>query len=167
MVKEEIFGGLKSALQRGTSLKRAMTTFYEAGYPAQEIEEAARELIDKMPTQQMQTALQQKPESKPLAPSEEFVSKVSKYGEEQASPTLPQTPAQQVQQSQQLIQPQQEIANQKVSEYTSVKKKSKKSFLIIALIIILVFLVLSLVAVIVFKDKLIVILNNLFSANST
>lgn len=42
MVNESILSGLQSALSRGASLKKAMIGFYNAGYPKQEIEEAAR-----------------------------------------------------------------------------------------------------------------------------
>lgn len=45
-MNEEILGGLKSALERGESLKRAMTTFFNSGYNKSEIEEAARALSE-------------------------------------------------------------------------------------------------------------------------
>lgn len=41
MVNDEILGGLRSALERGETLKRAMMTMFNAGYQKQEIEEAA------------------------------------------------------------------------------------------------------------------------------
>lgn len=44
MIREDIIGGLKSALTRGYSLKDAMVSFYNAGYKKEEIEEAARRL---------------------------------------------------------------------------------------------------------------------------
>ena len=44
MVREDIFGGLKSALTRGYTLKEAMISFYNAGYSKEEIEDAARQL---------------------------------------------------------------------------------------------------------------------------
>lgn len=44
MPKQDIIGGLKSALERGESLRQAMITFYNAGYKKEEIEEAARAL---------------------------------------------------------------------------------------------------------------------------
>ena len=42
MVREDILGGLKSAISRGESLKQAMITFYNAGYKKEEIEWAAK-----------------------------------------------------------------------------------------------------------------------------
>ena len=41
MVKEEIVEGLRLAVSKGESMERAMTTFYNAGYVKNEIEEAA------------------------------------------------------------------------------------------------------------------------------
>lgn len=43
---KEVIGGLKSAVERGESLKEAMMTFYQAGYDKNEIESAAREFLD-------------------------------------------------------------------------------------------------------------------------
>ena len=40
MPKEELVEGIKQALSRGENLERAMTTFYNAGYKKEEIEEA-------------------------------------------------------------------------------------------------------------------------------
>jgi hypothetical protein len=44
MVRGDIIGGLKIALQRGESLQTAMQSFYNAGYSKEDIEEAARVL---------------------------------------------------------------------------------------------------------------------------
>ena len=41
MEKEDILGGLKSALSRGESLNRAMMAFFNAGYKKEDIESAA------------------------------------------------------------------------------------------------------------------------------
>jgi hypothetical protein len=43
MVNEEIYGGIKAALERGNTLKSAMMSFYNTGYKKEEIEAAARE----------------------------------------------------------------------------------------------------------------------------
>ena len=43
MVKEDILGGIKNAIARGSSLKDAMQSYYNAGYSKEEIEQAARE----------------------------------------------------------------------------------------------------------------------------
>jgi len=46
MVNEEILGGLKSALERGQPLQKAMMALYNSGYKKEEIEEAARNLME-------------------------------------------------------------------------------------------------------------------------
>lgn len=50
MPREDVLGGLKAALERGESLKRAMISFYNAGYKKEEIEEAARSLLQEQRT---------------------------------------------------------------------------------------------------------------------
>ena len=42
MTKEDIIGGLKNALERGETLERAKSTFINAGYKEEEVEEAAK-----------------------------------------------------------------------------------------------------------------------------
>jgi len=42
MVNQEIFEGLKQAISRGEALRSAMMSFYNAGYPKADIEDAAR-----------------------------------------------------------------------------------------------------------------------------
>jgi len=41
MVNQDILGALKSAISRGQTIQQAMQTLYNAGYPLQEIQEAA------------------------------------------------------------------------------------------------------------------------------
>ena len=44
MIDQEILGGLRSAINRGETLEKAMITFYNAGYKKEEIEAAAKAL---------------------------------------------------------------------------------------------------------------------------
>lgn len=44
MVKEEILEGLRAAVAKGEPLRKAMMSFYNAGYSKKDIEEAARAL---------------------------------------------------------------------------------------------------------------------------
>ncbi len=53
-MNEEILGGLRSAVERGESLNKAMMTFYNSGYKKEEIEEAAR-FLNQNPIQVSQT----------------------------------------------------------------------------------------------------------------
>ncbi len=76
MPNPEILGGLKSALNKGESLEKAMTSLYNAGYMKEEIEEAARFL---------QSPEQIQPAKKPEALNTSIKStpkKVSEYGAE-------------------------------------------------------------------------------------
>ncbi|NCO11804.1 hypothetical protein CO038_03545 [Candidatus Pacearchaeota archaeon CG_4_9_14_0_2_um_filter_39_13] len=45
MVREDIFGGLKNALDRGEDLENAARTFINAGYSESEVREAAHSLV--------------------------------------------------------------------------------------------------------------------------
>ena len=49
MVREDILGGLKNALERGEGLDNAKSSFISAGYPKNEVEEAAS-LLEKKET---------------------------------------------------------------------------------------------------------------------
>jgi|WetSurMetagenome_2_1015567.scaffolds.fasta_scaffold249325_2 hypothetical protein len=44
MVNSDLVGGLRSALERGEPLKKAMVSLFNAGYKREEIEDAARNL---------------------------------------------------------------------------------------------------------------------------
>jgi len=90
MVNKEILGGLRLATSKGDSLRKAMTTFYNAGYIKEEIEEAARELGK----EGVKTTLKQVPETKPNKPikkeklkskklSKEIPKQVSAYGKKE------------------------------------------------------------------------------------
>jgi hypothetical protein len=54
MVREDIFGGLKNAVSRGQSLADAMQTLINAGYPHEDVEEAARALQSRTMPPQLQ-----------------------------------------------------------------------------------------------------------------
>ena len=59
-MREDILGGLKSALIRGETLKRAMMTLYNSGYKKNDIEEAAaalQQMISQKVVVQEQTAV--------------------------------------------------------------------------------------------------------------
>ncbi len=61
MINEEILAGLKSALERGQSLQRAMMALYNAGYKKEEIEEAARSLMEFSSESQLQPPIKTVP----------------------------------------------------------------------------------------------------------
>jgi hypothetical protein len=56
MAKEDIpgiIGGLKNALERGSSLEKAKESFITAGYDAADVEEAANSIGEKKPVKQV------------------------------------------------------------------------------------------------------------------
>ncbi len=145
MVREDILGGLRAALQRGESLRQAMLTFFNAGYIKEEIEEAAREFETEktLQPQQAQPVLfipqevASRTDEMTQAPS---VQKVSAYGEKPIR-TVP------------VIQQPIIMAPQRVSGYGEVGKPRGKAvvFILVALLLILLGI---LAALFFFKDEI-------------
>jgi len=153
MPKEEIVEGLKAAIARGESLNRAMMSFYNSGYPKQDVEDAAR-IVDspQLPQtqisqpQQFNSPIQQNPQNLQVQNEELKAQPETHYA---PKPSYPQYESQS-QQFQPLQQPQ---TIQKVSNYGG-----KPSFLGAVAIFVLVFFLLVLVgfliAVFLFKEEL-------------
>ncbi len=147
MVREDILGGLRAALQRGESLKQAMLTFINAGYSQEEIENAARQFdADKaaQPQQPIQPVLfvPQEVASRTDEESPSInVQKVSSYGEK----PIPVKPM--------VVQQPVVIAQQKVSGYSGTEKLKGKTaiFILIALLVILLGILITLF---LFKDEI-------------
>ncbi len=156
MVNEEILGGLKSALERRQSLRRAMMTFYNAGYKRNEIEEAARTL------RQGETTSPQVQEKKPEIPEKKKSltrktqekkpsRRISTYGEEPQKPIS--KPPQKQKEVEKPKQKQIQQPKQKVSEYKETKKPAG-NLIIILLIVFLCFLLGALATIIFFRQEL-------------
>jgi len=135
MVNQEILGGLKSSLKRGESLQKAMTTFYNAGYKKEEIEEAARVLQQEKiqaPTipQEVKETKSKKQEKIKLLPTiaKPSPKKVSAYGPLEKGPG-----SEQVQAS-------------SASEYGGKRKKKAGRWLLIAIIAVAVIFIGLLIA---------------------
>jgi len=134
MVNLDIFGSLKWAVVRGQSLQEAMQSLLNAGYPKQEIEEAARALQSgQIPNQPQQTQ----------------ATPASQYSQSAVQPAMQKT-EQNVQQK----------TPQKVSDYTP-KQPTKKKFFVVLLIVILITLLGMLIATFLFKDQIADILGNM------
>jgi len=181
MVREDILGGLRTALARGQTLRQAMMSFYNSGYLKQEIEEAAQALqaeknqslqpqfaqgqeapifqrtssIEKNSNEEPKEILSQT--AKPLQPAQpaqpQTIQKVSAYGQ----PTQPAQP----QPVQQPVQ-----TRQKVSAYGSPQQvqqsqpaKPRGKAIIFILLAILILLVGGLITVFFFKDELLTFFN--------
>ncbi len=148
MVKEDILGGIRNAVARGGSLKDAMQSFYNAGYPKEEIEAAAREFQREQmqgssvqPSNQQinrQNPSQQNPQQQPTS-SQPVSSSMPVQPVQRASP-----------------QPVQQTNTGVVSQYP---QKSNKTGWIIFFIVLLVILIITGVLLFVFKDKIISLLN--------
>jgi len=178
MVNEEVFGGLKSALERGQTLERAMLTLFNSGYKREDIEEAARALMEIQPSAQLTPPIKTVPMSpvikqapQVLAPPRQPKSFEPMTFQQQSTqiqrPIQPQIqkPIQkQPIQIQQPVQVQKPI--QKVSNYGEEKQKEERPKREKAIIFILVFLLaflLGLLAVIfLFKQQLIDYFSNFF-----
>ncbi len=175
MVREDILGGLRTALSRGQTLRQAMMSFYNAGYIKEEIEEAAKALLaEKNQPAQTQFApgpsapifqrsdfTKTSPDEKPrevlsqaakqTQPTQQTTQKVSAYG-------TPAQPAKQSVQIQPVQQPTQQTT-QKISAYPPQvqqvqSSKPKGKTIIFILIALLIILVIGLIAVFFFKDEI-------------
>jgi len=132
MTKEEIIGGLKSALSRGESLNRAMMTFFNAGYKKEDIESAAGALHMHGFEQSTNISSQKTKSTYGLPKPKKEVQKI-----------IPSKPA------------------QKVSNYEQPQGKFGLG-IVIVLAFILIALLGVLVGVIFFKENLVEFFNNFF-----
>jgi len=186
-MNEEIVGGLKSAIDRGESLKKAMMTFYNAGYKKEQIEEAAQFLSQNptaSPVQILQPSVsaekpkqkmfgkifqQKTPEPKSTLPLQVPANKITSSPIPQAvipdiskAPKSVSQPAQIISNyGEQQISPVQTATVQKVSNYGNEDIKDRVA--IIILVVVLIFLVGILASVFLFKQEITNFLSGLFS----
>ncbi|VVB83210.1 Uncharacterised protein [uncultured archaeon] len=185
-MNEEILGGLRSAIERGESLKKAMMTFYNAGYKKEQIEEAAQFLSQNptaSPVQILQPSVsaekpkqktfgifqQKTPEQKSTLPLQVPANKINSSPIPQAvipdiskAPKSIQQPAQVVSNyGEQQISQVQPATIQKVSNYGNEDVKDRVA--IIILVVVLIFLVGILASVFLFKQEITNFLSGLFS----
>ncbi len=185
MVNDEIVGGLKSALERGQSLEKAMLTLFNSGYKKEEIEEAARNLMQFSPESQIQPPIKTVPKSTEIKQAPQILTapaaiksfpeleqpKPNKLFQKlyppQPTPIAPPT----IQQPIQPLQIPQSI--QKVSGYGEVQqpkekikplkeKRPREKAIIFVLVFLLIFLMGLLGMIFVFKQQLIDFLSNIF-----
>jgi hypothetical protein len=151
VLNDEIAGGLKSALERGESLKRAMMTFYNSGYKKEEIEEAARAV----------NALGIRPvvipvKTAPIQPVSKSIKEVSTVSTAQAEEPFSDV---QLQEPAPVQQQPVSVVKQKVSNYGNTPKDKALIFILVG---VLVFLVGALLAIFIFKDELISFFSSFF-----
>lgn len=133
-MKEEIAGGLRNAVERGSSLEAAKRSMINAGYSQSEVEEAAQGLIVGATTMMVSKSV---PEKKILSQSFEAP----------RAPQLPQPPYQVQAQYQSPVMPSMQAEEEK-------PQKQAKKWLIITLGIVLGLLLLTLIGMFFFADKL-------------
>lgn len=134
MVVDEIIGGLKWALQKGEPIKKAMMTFYNAGYDKEEIERAASILL-------------REGDVKPISNEEpKVVKKEVSENDNNSKPVFGVAPSSSV-----------------VSNYLSSKESKRKGkFIVFILFVVLLALFALLAGIFFFRDKLVNLLNNFF-----
>ena len=164
MSKEDIKGGLRIALAHGSTLQEAMISFFNSGYPKEDIEEAARSLdaVEMSQTRQIPSTTSaqiKKPEAKkPLIQppqqqtSKEEASPSSEVSEQEYSPNE--------KKSEEEYPPLQKPQTvQKVSKYGE-KPSPVGAAIVFILVFFLLFLVGVLVSVFLFKDELAAFFNS-------
>ena len=161
MIEKNISEGLKLAVSKGETLQQAMQSFYNAGYKKEDIESAARLMINSSEMQPAQPQESNIPQKKPILPQQpplKPAQKVSGYRQQlpqQQCPPPQQPPQQQcpppprqVQKvscyGQQLPQQQCQLPPrqvQKVSGYGQPQKQRnpKKIMVILVIILLIVF----------------------------
>ncbi len=168
MVKEDILGGLKSAISRGFSLREAMMSFYNAGYARNDIEDAARtvqyELAQKISTPaqtQTATSSQAPMTSAQGVPASLIVPSKMKVSEDQRQEGWALANAKNLK-GKSLLQelPQKESVKGRVSSY--LKQNPRIKTITVVLIIILLVLLGILGIMFLFKTQIIDFFNGLF-----
>jgi len=152
MVKQDILGGLFSAVSRGIDLKNAMQSLYNAGYEKEEIEEAAK-IIQKGQftqdpiTQKIIPIFEKLVEEKKEEPKKEPIQEIIPIVEKQKIPIK------------------NKPATKKVSDYDHIVENNDRK-IIAVLVIILIFLVGVLLATIIFKPEIISFINEFLNKNA-
>src|SRR3989339_15672 len=148
MVKQDILGGLFSAVSRGIDLKNAMQSLYNAGYEKEEIEEAAK-IIQK-------GQFTQDPITQKIIPIFE------KLVEEKKEPIQDIIPIVEKQKTQIKSN---KPTTKKVSDYDHTFENNDRK-IIAVLIVILIFLIGVLLATIIFKPEIISFINEFLNKNA-
>jgi len=131
MVRQELIGGLRNAIERGCSLEEAKRSFISAGYSSAEVEEASQYLHEGSLNMQ-EAPMTQEPE----VPEQIEAPKVHKsfFGKPKPKP-----------------QPEPEA---QFHELVEEKEKKPRDFKVIILIVVLAILIGVLTATIIFREKI-------------
>lgn len=177
MTKKEILEGLKLALNRGESLKDAMMSFYNSGYPKKDIEDAARALYREKeafhPHPEPLNSIEKTPFTEPVVekkPSIQFkklnesVKKIEEKTQQVKEPAtiVGEIPFEEQKQKQPKFfqESKEKLSTNKVSDYDLKQSDNKLVKIMIALIIAIVFG--SAAAFFLFKEQVLNLFSNLF-----
>jgi archaellum component FlaD/FlaE len=168
---QEILGGIRAAIARGSNLKDAMMSFYQAGYDKTEIEQAAKVYVElqKSPEEIIKKEdSKEKPKSKEKEDKKEekkkeVVAKPLEKKEEKKKEEKEEKEKDSSENNSKKKEPPKVV--QRVSNYDLPKKPKppKGKAVTIILILLLLFLLGALAAVILFKDELVRFFNSFFS----
>jgi hypothetical protein len=165
MIKDDILGGLKSALTRGYSLEEAMLSFLNAGYKKKDIEEAAQALqaltLKSQVQLQPQPIFQNTKISQPKLKTEIPVEQVQ-IETPVSKPINVQKPVEKkviVEEVQEV--PAQQVVVSRVSAYTGNNARIKTITTILVLLLVLLLGILGLMYI--FRNQIIAFFNNFFS----
>lgn len=173
ITNQEILGGIRAAIARGSTLKDAMMSFYQAGYDKTEIEEAAKvyvelqkspeEIVKKEKGKQKEKPKEEKKEDKKEEKKKEVVAKPLAKEENKEKKSAENKEEKSPEGKSKKKEPPKVV--QRVSNYDLPKKPKppKGKAVTIILILLLLFLLGALAAVILFKDELVRFFNSFFS----
>jgi uncharacterized membrane protein len=156
---QEILGGIRSAIARGSNLRDAMMSFYQAGYDKTEIEEAAKVYVELQKSPEEIVKKDENKENKKQS-IKKIISK-----EEKTNNKLEESKKEAKQKETKIKKKETPKVIQRVSNYDLPKKPKppKGKAVTIILIFLLLFLLGALAAVILFKDELVRFFNSFFS----
>ncbi len=167
MVNDDIAGGLKSALERGYPLEKSMLTLFNAKYKREEIEEAARSLLEVVGEEKVQQLIKaMPPKLEPKLVPSSLVKQVRDKSDQELTPKPPQLPVMEkkiVFQKPLPIQKPVEVKKQvqKVSDYEKEPREHSGKGVVIFLFLMLVFLIGLLGLIFIFKSQLVEFLNSI------
>ena len=153
MVREDILTGLRNALERGYSLEQAQRTLFNSGYSAKDINEATRYLAGGLDTKQISNYV--KPPIQ--APVESTKPALQNSDSEKPS----QINGQNIQRAYQPLP--QNYLSQNINKQKPAKSKGGFWILFVILIFLLISLIGLFITLILQKDKVISLLQSLFS----
>ncbi|OYT36523.1 hypothetical protein B6U91_01115, partial [Candidatus Pacearchaeota archaeon ex4484_71] len=146
---DDILGGIKSAVERGETLKEAMVSLFNAGYSKEEIEDAARKYMMGKTEESLYGAVK-KEKSGASGEEKKVEEKKDKLASGQSPEVKKEPKSGGSDLKKKLNSPLQKKAPQKVSKYEGTKKKKGFEPITIVLILLLVLLAGILISVFLF-----------------